>query len=158
MQPNGTRPGRALLAFVSAIAFAVLAPGAAADSVYHTEHLRLRPIGDAPLRSGFVQNIKAQGPTIYAHEVYVLNGAVPDATYTVSNDFYFADPACEGTDVFPTVTAVMTTNAGGNARADVFFVPADAEGFEGVHGVTWTVWNSAGKLVYQTTCTAVTLD
>ena len=48
----------------------------------------------APLRSGFVLNIKAQGPTIYAHEVYVLNGATPGETYTVTNNFYYADPEC----------------------------------------------------------------
>lgn len=154
---NGLRLGRALTVLISAIAFALLAPIVAADSVYHTEHLALMPIGDAPLRSGFVQNIKAQGPTIYAHELYVLNGAIPKETYTVSNDFYTGDAGCDG-DPFSTVTAVMTTGAGGNARADVFFVPADAEGFEGVHGVRWTVRNSAGTLVYQTRCTAVTLD
>ena len=86
---NGLRLRRALTVLISAIAFALLAPIVAADSVYHTEHLQLRPIGDAPLRSGFVQNVKAQGPTIYAHsELYVLNGAIPKETYTVSNDFY----------------------------------------------------------------------
>lgn len=150
--------GRALALLIPAIAFAMLVPVAAADSVYHTEHLRLTPVGTAPLRSGFVQNIKAQGPMIYAHEVYVLNGAIPNATYRVSNDFYFEDPECDDSDPFSTETAVMTTGAGGNARADIFFVPAEAEGFEGVHGVTWTVRNSTGNLVYQTTCTAVTLD
>ena len=150
--------GRALALLVPVIAFAVLVPVAAADSVYHTEHLRLSPVGNAPLRSGFVQNIKAQGPTIYAHEVYVLNGSIPNATYRVSNDFYIGDPECDDGDLFSTETAVMTTGAGGNARADIFFVPAEAEGFEGVHGVTWTVRNATGNLVYQTTCTAVTLD
>ena len=108
--------------------------------------------------SGFVLNIKAQGPTIYAHEVYVLNGATPDETYTVTNNFYFADPECIGTDVFLTDTALMTTGPRGNARADVFFVPADVEGLEGIHGVIWTLRDSNGDLAYQTTCTAVTLD
>ena len=32
-------------------------------------------------------NIKAKGPTIYAHEIYVLNGAAPGETYTVTNNF-----------------------------------------------------------------------
>ena len=72
---------------VSAIAFVVHAPSAAADSVYRTDHTRLRPTGDAPLRSAFVQTIKAHGPTIHTYEIYVLNGAVPDATNTASNDF-----------------------------------------------------------------------
>ena len=80
---------------ICALAFAAsmfvigaLAPAASADAVYHTEHLGLTPVGGAPLRSGFVQNIKAEGPTIYAHEIYVLNGAQPNTTYTVTNNFY----------------------------------------------------------------------
>ena len=52
----------------------------------------------------------------------------------------------------------MTTGPRGNGRADVFFVPADVEGFEGIHGVIWTLRDSNGDLAYQTTCTAVTLD
>jgi hypothetical protein len=31
----------------------------AADAVYHTQHLAFLPVDDAPLRSGFVQNIHA---------------------------------------------------------------------------------------------------
>jgi len=152
------RTRRVVALVVSVVAVAVIVPGVAADAVYHTEKLPLSAVGDAPLRSGFVLNIKAQGPTIYAHEVYVLNGATPRETYTVTNDFYFSDPDCNGTDVFPTDTAVMTTGPRGNARADVVFVPADVEGLEGIHGVIWTVRDSNGDLAYETTCTAVTLD
>ena len=156
MQRTHTRHVLALL--VSLFAFAVIVPVAAADSVYHTEKLPFAVVGDGPLRSGFVLNIKAQGPTIYAHEVYVLTGATPNETYIVTNNFYYADPECTGTDVFLTDTAEMTTGPRGNARADVFFVPADVEGLEGIHGVIWTVRDSNGDLAYQTTCTAVTLD
>ena len=49
---------------------ALLPPAAAADSVYHSEHLRLTPVAGAPLRSGFVENIKAEGPRVYAHEIF----------------------------------------------------------------------------------------
>ena len=66
------------------LVFAVLAPPAAADRVYHSEHLQLAPVGGAPLRSGFVENTKAEGPKIYAHEIFVLNGAVPNARYVVT--------------------------------------------------------------------------
>lgn len=62
-------PRTALALATAAVAVAALAPLAAADAVYHSEHLDLVPVGNAPLRSGFVQNIKAEGPTIYAHEV-----------------------------------------------------------------------------------------
>ena len=141
---------------VSVIAIAVIVPAAAAELVYHTEKLPLTAVGGAPLRSGFVLNIKANGPTIYAHEVYVLDGAAPGETYTVTNNFYDAD-RCVG-DFFPIDTATLTTGPRGNARADVFFVPADVEGLEGIHGVIWTVRDSNGALAYQTTCTAVTLD
>jgi hypothetical protein len=149
---------RVLALTISVFALAVIVPSAAADSVYHTEKLPLAAVGDGPLHSGFVLNIKAQGPTIYAHEVYVLNGATPHETYTVTNNFYFADPECIGTDVFLIDTAVMTTGPRGNARADMVIVPADVEGFEGIHGVIWTVRDSNGDVAYQTSCTAVTLD
>ena len=82
----------ASVAAVSLAAVGALAQSAAADAAYHTQHMELEPMGGAPLRSGFVQNIKANGPTIYAHEVYVLNGAAPRTTYTVTNNFHFEDP------------------------------------------------------------------
>ncbi|HXF97189.1 MAG TPA: hypothetical protein VNJ46_01095 [Gaiellaceae bacterium] len=46
---------------MTALIAGALAPFAAADAVYHTEHLPLAPVASAPLRSGFVQNIKAEG-------------------------------------------------------------------------------------------------
>jgi hypothetical protein len=153
----GSRMGRALTLAISAIAFAFVVPLAAADSVYHTEHLALRPVGDAPLRSGSVTNIKAQGPMVYAHEVYVLNGALPDETYTVTNNFHYLSPDCSDND-YPFDTAVMTTGPDGNARAEAKFTPADVAGFQGVSGVFWTVRDSDGDVVYETECTAVTLD
>jgi hypothetical protein len=52
---------------------------------------------------------------------------------------------------------MLRTNASGNARGDVVVEPARVEGFQGVHGVMWTV-RDAGTVVYQTRCTAVTLD
>ena len=164
-QPIHTEPqilrfrlGRLLWLTASAAAFAALAPlPAAADRVYHSEHLNLAAVGGAPLRSGFVENIKAEGPRIYAHEIFVLNGARARTTYTVTRDFFFLDPECAGDIVFHTKVATLRTNASGNARGDVFVRPAEVEGFEGVHGVTWTVRNG-GAIAYRTSCTAVTLD
>jgi hypothetical protein len=144
----------------SALACAALVPPlAVADRVYHSEHLRLAAVGDAPLRSGFVQNIKAEGPRIYAHEIFVLNGARKRTVYTVTRDFFFQDPECAGSLVFHDVDiAELRTNASGNARADVFVEPAEVAGFEGVHGVMWTVRDAGGAIAYRTPCTAVTLD
>ena len=149
---------RAFAVAAVAMVAAALAPLAAADAVYHSEHLDLAPTGGAPLRSGFVENIKAEGPRVYAHEIFVLNGAVPKSSYTFTRHFFFLDPECDGNLVFASDVAELNTNAGGNARGDVFVTPAEAEGLEGVHGVMWTVQNSLGLVVYQTACTAVTLD
>jgi hypothetical protein len=138
---------------------AVLAAPAAADRVYHSEHLELTPVGGAPLRSGFVENTKAQGPRIYAHEIFVVNGAVPNATYTVTRNLFPFDPDCSGENgVSKSKVADLTTNASGNARGDAKITPEEVAGFEGVHGVMWTVTNAAKTVVYQTICTAVTLD
>ena len=149
---------RALAAATASIAALAAVPSmAAGDAVYHTEHMALEPDGNAPLRSGFVQNIKANGPTIYAHEVYVLTGAAPRTSYTVTNHFFFGDPSC--TDLSteePFETAVLRTNRAGNGRADVVFTPADIGGLTGVAGVYWTLESAAGA--YGTGCTTVTLD
>ena len=55
--------------------------------------------------------------------------------------------------------AELTTNAAGNATSDTKVTPEEVAGFEGVHGVMWTVVrDSTRALVYRTGCTAVTLD
>ena len=148
----------AMALVVSSALGAALAPSATADMVYHSEHLRLTPIGDAPLRSGFVENIKAQGPQVYAHEIFVLNGALTRTTYTVTRNLSPFDPDCGENGVFASKVAELTTNAAGNARGDTKVTPEEVAGFEGVHGVMWKVRDSTGALVYQTGCTAVTLD
>jgi hypothetical protein len=144
---------------VSAAAVAAaLAPAAAADKVYHSQHLRLTALGGAPLRSGFVENIKAEGPKVYAHEVFVLNGALPRATYLVTRHFFPFDPVCAGGLDFASQVAALQTTATGNARGDVFVRPAEVAGFEGVHGVYWTMQDGAGAVAYRTACSTVTLD
>ena len=155
---NSRVTARAYAVAAAAVVVAALAPLAAADAVYHSQHLDLAPVGSAPLRSGFVENIKANGSQVYAHELYILDGAVPGATYTVTRHFFFLDPECDGNLVFASDVAVLETNAAGNARDDVFVTPEEAAGLQGVHGVTWTVQNAAGAVVYKTNCTAVTLD
>ena len=150
----------AIAAFLGVVACVTwLAAVASADRVYHSQHLALTPVGSAPLRSGFVENIKAQGPMVYAHEVFVLNGASPDTNYTVTRNFFFLQPDCSGDGpVFTQQVAVLQSNPAGNARGDVFVRPADVAGAEGVSGVFWSVADETGTVVYQTACTAVTLD
>jgi hypothetical protein len=135
---------------------ALLPPVAAADRVYHSEHLRLTPVAGEPLRSGFVENIKAEGPMIYAHEIFVLNGARPRTTYSVTRDFFFNDPGCNGAPVPDEPIATLRTNASGNARGSVVVRPAQIT-IDGDHGVMWTV-RDGDTVVYQTACTVVTLD
>ena len=143
--------------FVACVAW--LAPVASADQVYHSEHLALTPVGSAPLRSGFVENIKADGPIVYAHEVFVVNGASPGTSYTITRNFFYLQPDCSGNGpVFTEQVAVLDTNAAGNAQADVVVRPADVAGAEGVSGVYWSVIDQSGTVVYQTACTVVTLD
>lgn len=142
---------------VTAFAF-TLVPVAAADDVYHSEHMALEPVGSAPLRTGFVENTHANGPVIYAQEIYVLNGAAPNTEYEVHLVAYAFDPGCEGT---PTDFgfAPLTTNRAGSGRAKRVFRPSDvpSELRGATHGIRWEV-STAGTTVYETQCTAVTLD
>ena len=69
-------------------------PVASADRVYHSEHTALAPVGGAPLHNGFVQNIHPNGPNVFAHEIYVLNGAAPAVTYAVHLIVHPFSPDC----------------------------------------------------------------
>ena len=101
---------------LAAAAVAVLATGlfgapAWGDAVYHSQHIALQPVGSAPLRSGFVENIHANGPTVYAMERYALVGATP-GSYAVTLHL-FADTSCTSViGPFPSIT--FATNAVGN--------------------------------------------
>src|SRR5215218_11500261 len=108
-----------------------LAPIAAADAVYHSAHVALSPVGDAPLRSGFVENIHASGPVVFARELYVLNGAAPDMTYSVVLHVFGQLDATCSTPLFEGVTATIMTNAAGNGTASVVVTP---EAIDGLHG------------------------
>jgi hypothetical protein len=150
----------------TAVVVATLAPFAAADAVYHTEHLSLTPVGGAPLQSGFVQNIKANGPQVYARERFVLIGAMPGTTYTVTRNFFVfdppgpdpsANPGCGGTADDMSPVGTITTNSAGNGT-DSILVRPEAVSLVGDHGVRWTVTDASGSLRYETVCTKVSLD
>lgn len=131
---------------------------ASADGVYHTERLELEPVDGAPLRSGFVVNIHANGPNIYAREVYQLNGAAPFTNYQVVLMVYLGNTSCSGAADLVLPTAVVPTNISGNGIAKFVFPPEATAGLGGLSaGVQWQVWNSA-TMDYQTGCTVVTLD
>lgn len=89
---------------------------ALADSVYHSEHVTLAPVGDASLRTGFVENVHANGPRIFATERYVLNGATPNTMFDVVLHIWVGDTTCSGpeTAAKPTASSVPTTSGTGS--------------------------------------------
>jgi hypothetical protein len=78
------------------VALAMPAMAAKADQVYHSQHYDLSPVSGAPLRSGFVENIHANGPNVYAHENYVVNGASANTSYQVVLSIWTSNLTCSG--------------------------------------------------------------
>jgi hypothetical protein len=151
-----------IVAVVAAVALSVglIVPAALADEVYHSSHIALFPTGDTPLRSGFVENIHVNGPNIFAHEIYVLNGAQPEATYQVALNVFAFDPTCTGTAAAVVPTASITTNVAGNGRADAVLRPSDVPAVlrNATHGVIWTISDASGAIIFSSGCEVVTLD
>jgi hypothetical protein len=151
---------RVLVVVVAAVlSVSLTVAPALADAVYHSSHIELLPTGETPLRSGFVENIHANGPNVFAREVYVLNGAQPDTTYGVTLKIFALDPTCTGDPTAVVPTATITTNAAGNGRGEAVFRPADVpvELRNATHGIIWTVSDSSG-VVFSSGCELVTLD
>jgi hypothetical protein len=148
---------RLTLALLPLLLAAVAAPLAAADAVYHSQHIELAPVGASPLRSGFVENIHPDGPQVYAHELYALNGAQPSATYHVTLLLYPFDPSCASAPaVIP--TASFQTDAAGDGLGQFVFHPGDVPApLKGAtHGIAWRVTGTSTS--YRTDCSSVTLD
>jgi hypothetical protein len=111
------------VALVAALAALTFVSVAAADQFFHTSHAELMPIGDAPLRSGFVNDIHTQGVTIGAQELYQLNGALPNTTYSVALWIYpRGSGSCDGAPVRMFTTETITTNGAGNGEAQHTFL------------------------------------
>jgi hypothetical protein len=124
-----------------------------ADSAYHTERLMLSGLAGAQ-GGGMVVNAHANGPNVYAHEIYTLRQVVP-GTYQVVLNIYATSRDCGGAPI-ELETAQISTNAAGNGRADAKFTPEDAAGLRGnTVSIRWTV---SGPATYATRCTIVTLD
>ena len=146
---------RKVLMLVAAVGVLVLALNgtATADSAYHTERLALGGLSGAP-GGGMVVNAHANGPHVYAHEIYTLRHVVP-GSYQVVLNIYAASLSCGGAPI-EIETAQISTNAVGNGHADVKFTPEDAGGLRGsTVSIRWTV---SGPATYATRCTVVTLD
>jgi hypothetical protein len=145
------------LSLAFAIAGLVAIPTALGDQVYHSEHLVLASVGNAPLRSGYVENIHPNGPVVFAHEIYVLNGAEPDTTYQVTLSIFSSTSCASGSLLAAIPTAQIETNGSGNGVSDFFIAPEVIGDLHGATvGVMWTVASSTSS--YETRCTTVTLD
>ncbi len=156
-----------LMVALLVLVLALSAQTAFADQVYHSAHIDLMSVGGAPLRSGFVENIHVSNlpatalhqPKIYAHEVYVVNGAMPNSTFNVELHIFTSGASCTGTPLTLT-TAELKTNVAGNGKAQAFFSPADADGLRGmtVHAM-WTLTKAgASRPSYDTGCETIHLD
>lgn len=144
----------------ASVASCLWASAAGADGTYHTAHIPLSPIGDAPLRSGFVQNIHANGPNIAAREMYQLNGAEPNTSYQVVALGWFRNTSCSGSPTVRIRDAVLTTDAAGNGVADHVFTLADVTRFGLRHvtfSATWILFNGT-TAAYTTDCEVITAD
>ena len=137
-----------------------------ADRVFHTARLSaiLTPAGAAAghpaLRAGQVVDIHTNGPVIYALERYMLNGAKPNTDYQVV--LSVSPTGCGNPQNVQVPTALLTTNAQGDATGNHTFTPADVVA-AGLHagmtlGITWD-FVSNGIIAYQTpACINVGLD
>jgi hypothetical protein len=143
---------------VLAVVCAFWVAPAGADSTYHSAHLALAPLAGAPLSSGFVENIHVNGPNIYAHEIYQVNGAAPSTSYQVVLSIWTTNTSCSDSPTLQVPTATLTTNGAGNGRADAVFTPADADGLRGLTvSAQWTLLNGTTP-TYATDCEILHLD
>jgi hypothetical protein len=140
--------------FTAAVCAGTFASLASADQAYHTERLALHAVTSGAPGGGMVVNAHANGPNVYAHEIYVLNHAAP-GTYQVTLHIFPTALVCTGSSVL-IPTAALTTNAEGNGRADIKFTPADAASLRGL--TVSAFWTISGPATYATDCTVITLD
>ena len=106
----------------------------------------------------FVENIHPNGPIVFAHEQYVLNGAMPDTTYMVTIHIAGAADTTCAAPFLNLATATFATNAAGNGSANKVFTPADVGGLaNSTAHAFWTVSTGAG-VAYRTSCQMIQLD
>ena len=132
-------------------------PTAQADQVFHTTQYPLSSVADGSVH-GWVIDIHAQGPRIYAQERYLLRDVSPGQTY-VMNLYAYADADCSDLVVSVPGTATLTANVSGNAHAGTTFDPAAVEGLpRTTYHLRWQVTDNTGAVVYETACVPVALD
>ena len=147
-----------IISLAIVIAALAVVPVAAGDGIYHSQHIPFSPVATGESGSGFVENIHANGPNVFAHEQYVLKGASALTTYdVVIHVSSAADPTCS-TPLLVATTATFTTNPAGNGSAYHLFTPTDVGPLHNstIH-VYWTL-ETAGAIAYTTSCQPAQLD
>lgn len=141
------------IAMIIVVSIATAAP-AAADQLHHTTRSEFHPVADAPLKSGFVLNIHANGPNVFAHEVYSLKDAIPNTTFQMRINVHVDDLSCSEPPTVSLVVDEITTNGAGNATGDLIVPPEliDALGLRNVVGADqWDVLLD-GEIIYRSDC------
>jgi hypothetical protein len=135
-------------------------PQASADQAFHSEQIPLTSVAGAPLHSGFVVDIHANGPQVFALERYVLVGAAPNTAYRVNDVVFVSSTTCTGPSFVPPGTPLQTDVAG-NGEAGIVITPAQIPPslHNTVISIIWQVVNVAtGSVNYQTGCVVVAVD
>ena len=142
------------------LSFGPAAPPALADQTFHTERIPLSSVAGAPLRSGSVVDIHANGPQIFALERYVLVGGAPNTAYQVNEIVFPLSTGCTGPSVVSSVTRLQT-NLAGNGEAGNVITPAQVppSAHNTVNGIIWQVADvPTGVIDYKTGCVVVAVD
>jgi len=120
---NITHLSRRALALLAVGVVTASAATLAAAAPIPAQHFPLMPLGGEPLQEGFVEVIHPNGPQVYTHHVYKLNGARSDQSYQVVISIWTSNLTCSGDPQFVLPSAVLVTNASGNGEADAVFDP-----------------------------------
>jgi hypothetical protein len=150
---------RVLAALATGVVTASFATFAAAAPL-PAQHFSLMPLGAEPLQQGFVEVIHPDGPEVYAHHVYQLNGARSKQTYAVVISIWTSSLTCSDDPQFVLPAAVVVTNSSGNGNADVVLDPelVAALGLRGLTiGGNVTLFHD-GSPAYTTGCKVIQLD
>ena len=139
---------------LSVVALPLFASTAAADKFHHTSHADLTPIGDAPLQSGFVNDIHTEGVTQAAHEIYQLNGALPNTDYVIMLHVYGPDATCTGDGRAVLPTTITTNDAGNGQESRDFLASSGPPRPPTTSFIKWVVTLN-GTPVYQTGCVEI---
>lgn len=146
----------AMLAGLISVGALAAVPAAFADQVFHTSHADAHAVANAPLQSGFVNDIHTNGAVNAAREEYHLNGAQSNTTYQVQLVIY-GDQTCSGSPFATVSTATLTTNGAGNGNADATFPAGPANEPPLSVGIVWQFVVN-GAPVYATDCVPVRID